>query len=152
MHSVMPGLMSISFEVFMERAFSPLGPIDPARLAGERHFQLQVNFLFADQRFAIDMLLVFERWKESLALLERTLHLPKSALDVLSRRKSRASEHGSCSATYTAKMWNKLVHVFGPDFCVLGFSRLRNATHVAPPINPSSALIERRREERVVNL
>lgn len=119
-----------SFNVFVTKTLRPPGQVEATT---QLHLQTQVGMVFdKEDKFALDQLLVFEKWNESMDALGRSL---KEDMGRLKSAHRLSSHHKTCQDIYTPETWRKMTEIYALDFCTLGYSTDMEETEVSPPIH-----------------
>ncbi|XP_071812727.1 uncharacterized protein [Apostichopus japonicus] len=136
-----------SFDWFVEKTLYPGGQV---RVNNQVHLQPQVGMIFDDNgNLALNQVLVFENWNESINELGRRINT-----DVSSLRQTHilSSKHKSCREMYTPKTWHKMIELYAMDFCVLGYSTNLTEVDKYPPLNVQSYQLSQRYKSCSVKL
>ncbi|PIK43061.1 hypothetical protein BSL78_20090 [Apostichopus japonicus] len=136
-----------SFDWFVEKTLYPGGQV---RVNNQVHLQTQVGMIFDDNgNLALNQVLVFENWNESINELGRRINTDVSSLRQTHRL---SSKHKSCREMYTPKTWQKMIELYAMDFCVLGYSTNLTEVDKYPSLNDQNYELTQRYKTCTVKL
>ncbi|XP_071812736.1 uncharacterized protein [Apostichopus japonicus] len=102
-----------------------------------------------NDNFALNQILVFENWNESIDELGRRIDTDLSSLTTTRRL---SSTHKSCREMYTPKSWQKMIELYAMDFCVLGYSTNLTEVDKYPSLNDQNYELTQRYKTCTVKL